>query len=466
MRRPSPAGLLRDDDGIVATREIDCAGPRLILLAARCRRRRGRSRRGRASGDARRQLSSTRSKTGHRRAWPRAATRSAAPVLEALADGQLLSSGADKRVASQDAADGDLLDAATGSARAADGRAGCQAGHASTTALRRALEAALGSLRCSAPTRRPAQRRRRGRASISRDRRAAALEQALAPRSRPRHRSGARTGPRRGRCSISADAPRPTASRPSSCLPRRQRPRRPRTCCRPPGSRCRHGSDRRARPPPRRGHRQARAALSRSCGLVQNAVLRHQPRLGAAARRDRARHHLRRDGRHQHGAWRDGDARRLHDLRRAGALPHHAARPCSTGRCSIALPLAFLVAGAVGMRHRARHHPLPLRPAAGDAARHLGPVADPAAGGAHRSSAPTTARSATPSWMSGLARPIGRPDDHLQPAVDRRVRAGRVRACMLASCARRRFGLEMRAVTQNRRMAAARWASARRGSTR
>ena len=44
-----------------------------------------------------------------------------------------------------------------------------------------------------------------------------------------------------------------------------------------------------------------------------------QPRLGAAAGRDRARHHVRRDGRHQHGARRDGDARRLHDLRRAGA---------------------------------------------------------------------------------------------------------------------------------------------------
>ena len=38
----------------------------------------------------------------------------------------------------------------------------------------------------------------------------------------------------------------------------------------------------------------------------------------------------------------------------------------------IAIPLAFLVAGAGRHRHRARHHPLPLRPAARDAARHLG----------------------------------------------------------------------------------------------
>ncbi len=49
----------------------------------------------------------------------------------------------------------------------------------------------------------------------------------------------------------------------------------------------------------------------------------------------------------------------------------------------IAIPLAFLVSGAVGIADRAQHHPLPLRPPAGDAARHLGPVADPAAGGAH-----------------------------------------------------------------------------------
>jgi branched-subunit amino acid ABC-type transport system permease component len=49
----------------------------------------------------------------------------------------------------------------------------------------------------------------------------------------------------------------------------------------------------------------------------------------------------------------------------------------------IAVPLAFLVAGAIGIADRAQHHPLPLRPAARDAARDLGPVADPAAGGAH-----------------------------------------------------------------------------------
>ncbi len=43
---------------------------------------------------------------------------------------------------------------------------------------------------------------------------------------------------------------------------------------------------------------------------------------------------------------------------------------------------------------RARHHPLSLRPPARDPARHLGPFADPAAGGAHRPSARPTRTSA------------------------------------------------------------------------
>ena len=68
---------------------------------------------------------------------------------------------------------------------------------------------------------------------------------------------------------------------------------------------------------------------------------------------------------------------------------------------AIAIPLAFLVAGARRHPDRARRHPLALWPAAGDAARHLGRQPDPAAGGPHAFSAPTTARSATPSFMTG-----------------------------------------------------------------
>ncbi len=50
---------------------------------------------------------------------------------------------------------------------------------------------------------------------------------------------------------------------------------------------------------------------------------------------------------------------------------------------AIALPLAFIVSGRGRHPDRAHRHPLPLRPAAGNPARHLGPVADSAAGGAH-----------------------------------------------------------------------------------
>jgi hypothetical protein len=122
-------------------------------------------------------------------------------------------------------------------------------------------------------------------------------------------------------------------------------------------------------------------------------LVRHLARLRAAARRHRPRHHLRRHGRHQHGAWRDGDDRRLHDLRGA---EHHPRLRARTVRlvAGIALPLAFLVTGC-RHRHRARRHPLALRPPAGNAARHLGPVADHPAGRAHHLRRRPTARSAT-----------------------------------------------------------------------
>ena len=60
-------------------------------------------------------------------------------------------------------------------------------------------------------------------------------------------------------------------------------------------------------------------------GYAPERLVRRLARIGAAARRDRSRDHLRRDGRHQHGARRDGHARRLHDLRRPGADPHQRA---------------------------------------------------------------------------------------------------------------------------------------------
>ena len=82
-----------------------------------------------------------------------------------------------------------------------------------------------------------------------------------------------------------------------------------------------------ARPRPRP------CAASISCARVllghRDAVLRPEPRLGAGAGRDRPGDHVRRHGRHQHGARRADDARRLHHLRRAAgdARTHRAVDP-------------------------------------------------------------------------------------------------------------------------------------------
>ena len=89
------------------------------------------------------------------------------------------------------------------------------------------------------------------------------------------------------------------------------------------------GRQRSSKPTPRSGARRPRPcrASTSSRELLlghRDAVLRPEPRLGAGAGRDRAGHHVRRHGRHQHGARRADDARRLHDLRRAAgdAGPH------------------------------------------------------------------------------------------------------------------------------------------------
>ena len=98
----------------------------------------------------------------------------------------------------------------------------------------------------------------------------------------------------------------------------------------------------------------------------------------------------------------------------------------------IAVPLAFLVAG--GGRHpgRARHHPLPLRPSARDPARDLGPLADPAAGGAHgiRGDQPRGRRA----LLDERCVRTGRAHHHLQPAVDHRLCARGVRAVCSPCC--------------------------------
>ena len=161
-------------------------------------------------------------------------------------------------------------------------------------------------------------------------------------------------------------------------------------------------------------------------------LVRAVARLGAAAGRDRSRHHLRRDGRHQHGARRDGHARRLYDLRGAGGDPRPqsgAVRLFARHRHSARIPRRRL------RRHsdRARHHPLPLRTTAGDTARHLGAVADPAAGGAHRLRPHQQGRR-----QSVLDERLVRSradHHHLQPALDHRLHAAHLRRAARAACA-------------------------------
>ena len=117
----------------------------------------------------------------------------------------------------------------------------------------------------------------------------------------------------------------------------------------------------------------------------------------------------------------------------------------------IAVPLAFLVTGAARRRHRAHHHPLPLWPAARNPARDLRPVAGAAAGGAHDFRRRPTAKSARPpSWrrvrLGGLEITYGR--------MWIIVFALAVFAALHVLLRATSFGLRMRAVTQNRRMAA------------
>ncbi len=198
------------------------------------------------------------------------------------------------------------------------------------------------------------------------------------------------------------------------------------------------------------GDRRSRAR-ARVLGVRAKRMVRALARLGVATGRHRSRHHLRRHGRHQHGAWRDGDARRLRYLPGAGMDP-----PVQSG----AVRLVARDRGAARLSRRrrrwradrTRHHPLPLRPSAGDPARHLGPVADPAAGGPHLVSVPTNREVGSPSWMAGSFE-VGQ----LSITYGRLwivVFSLGVFASLLFVLRFTRFGLEMRAVTQNRPMAA------------
>ena len=140
------------------------------------------------------------------------------------------------------------------------------------------------------------------------------------------------------------------------------------------------------------------------------------------------------------------DARRL---RLHGPERHpHQLSSCSTGLGDRA------AAGVPGRRrrqarHRARHILCgrPLR----NAARHMGRIADLSRRCAP-SSARQTARSNSPSWMSGSFE-LGQMAASQTGCGSSPLRSAS--SCCSCSCSTNRLGLQMRAVTQNRRMASA-----------
>jgi len=118
----------------------------------------------------------------------------------------------------------------------------------------------------------------------------------------------------------------------------------------------------------------------------------------------------------------------------------------------IAVPLAFVVAGAGRDRDRAHHHPLPLWTPARNIARDLGLVAHPAAGGAQllrpdqqgrRQSVVDERRVRAPVASRSLITGCGSSCSH-----------SRCSRCCSACCAIRASASRWRAVTQNRQMAA------------
>ena len=330
----------------------------------------------------------------------------AARIIEALGDGRLLVRPSDKAVFIKTKS-GEIVRGAKVCAAATGVAASGLKPVRINNRVRRAIDTAVGMLTLTSPNRDlhgSPQRTRSSRAGTW-------------PLFRRRARAGQREGPGGSPC----DGSRPPRRWWYRRQARRSRASRGgRRCCGIGATRMRRAvlasmpSDaepggpggRRVR---YRGHR---SASGDPVGSAERH-LRHQPRLRPAARGDRARHHLRRDGRHQHGAWRDGHAGRLRHVAHPGLLSDVLARGDD-------LVAASRRAGGLPRRRcrrrgdRADHHPLPLWAAARDPARDLRPIPDPPAAGAHG------LRRVQPGGQhtgldAGLDRALRGPDRHQQP---------------------------------------------------
>ena len=254
--------------------------------------------------------------------WSPRATRARSPLLQALADGELQVAG--KRVL--------IVQGRCGRRRRhrREGRRRCPPSartSSPTTALRARARRRAGGAAAGLARSRRAPRRGQGSSRAARRRDAAAGEE------------GAREGDRSrrsGRCSRSIAATLELDSADKAVrLAAIRTLGDPRSdpsisrCSRRAGEepgrqlrRARRGRAREARAQPARGRGPPRLGRARSASLFSGVSLGSDP----AARRARARHHLRPDGRHQHGARRADHDRRLRHLRRAEPLPRAPAR--------------------------------------------------------------------------------------------------------------------------------------------
>ena len=209
--------------------------------------------------------------------------------------------------------------------------------------------------------------------------------------------------------------------------------------------------DARVRAAAQRRHRRTRCDPARS-RIVGHAVRRAVARQRAAARRARPCDHLRPDGRHQHGARR---------ILMIGAYATYVVQKLVPALAPgafdwyplLALPVAFLRRGAVGMVLERTRDPLPVRPAARNAARHLRHQPDPDPSHAHRVRRAERAsgesrvddrrhHASCRTWSCRIT---------ASPSSRSRWSSSRIAWAVLNNT---RLGLFVRAVTQNRAMAA------------